>query len=76
MTMEPMMPKNAYELCQIRDEMKQYLERLEKAESDDNGCFLMDFSFMAMIRGNIRRGIDLAESLLYLMTFNAGAEGK
>ena len=72
--MKPYMPKNAYEVVEIRDEIKNYLDRIENIKSDEYGNVLVDRSNMITIKGKLRQGILFADCLLYMMSFNGGGE--
>lgn len=67
--MKPRLPNNAYELIAIRDEMKAYLNNLEKVEPDERGFVKFDPSSMITLRSKLRDGITMTENLLYFMRF-------
>ena len=67
--MKPHLPNNAYELTKKRDEMVNYLKRLEEVEPDERGLVKFDTSSMITLRSNLRYGIEMTENLLYFMRF-------
>lgn len=72
--MKPYMPKNAYEVVAIREEIKDCLERLERIKPDEYGAVLVDRSNMITIKGKLLQGILFADCLLCLMSFNEEGE--
>lgn len=74
--MKPYMPKNAYEVFKIREEIKNYLERIENVKSDEYGNVLVDKSNMITIKCKLRQGIAFADCLLYMMSFSGDGEQK
>lgn len=72
--MKPYMPKNAYEVVVIREEIKNCLEELERIKPDEYGAVLVDKGSMITIKGKLLQGILFADCLLCLMYFNEEGE--
>lgn len=68
--MKPYIPKNAYEIVKIREEIKNYLERIERIEPNEDGIVLVDRNNIIMIKSKLQQGIDFSDCLLYMMSFN------